>query len=94
MFSRLANFTTRRRSRAPIVVIGADCGAGGQWEPISPAQGATLGLAPAVRQHGQWQVHGQAPRQQTTLSDLAVIYEHFLSQAGRKRPYDHFKVQA
>src|SRR5262249_21657734 len=94
VFSRLANLRTRRdRSRAPIVTIGGHDGPDELWQPLGPvqAQGATLALAPAVRQQGQWQVQGQARRQQTTLSDLTVIYQRFLFQTERKRPYAHFK---
>jgi hypothetical protein len=93
MFSRLANFRTRRRSRAPIVIIGGD-DAGAQWEPVTTAQGVSLGLAPAVRQQGQWQVVGQTPRRQANLADLVTLYQHFMAQMERRRPQAHFEVKA
>jgi hypothetical protein len=71
VFSRLANFTTRRRtSRAPIVVIDAgSADSGALWQSITstPTQGG--GLAPQLQPRAAWTVVGQAqaPQQQTAL---------------------------
>jgi hypothetical protein len=57
-------------------------------------QAPALGLAPAVRQRGQWQVQGQTPRRQPSVADLATVYQHFIACTERKRPHAHFEVKA
>jgi hypothetical protein len=93
MVSRLANFRIRRRSRAPIVIIG-DSDAG-MWEPVptTQAQGGGLARMPQVR--GEWGIAGQAqaPRRQTTVADVITRYQHFLTKE-RRQPRAHFEVKA
>ena len=93
VLSRLANLTTRKRTRPPIIAIGGSGEADGLWQPIPTAQAATLGLAPAPRSRGEWQVGGQTPRRQTNLSDLIAKYQHFIARE-RKQPHATFEVTA
>lgn len=68
------------------MIIGADSDAGALWQPLGPTQGqsVSLGLVPAVRQQGQWQVVDQTPRRQPTLADLSTLYQYFIARTERK----------
>jgi hypothetical protein len=95
LIKRLSLFTGSRTAYWLKVIGGDPVGLAGPWEPISQAQGASLGLAPWPQARGEWTVAGQAqaPRRQPTLADLAVLYQHFIAKE-RKRPHASFEVKA
>ena len=93
VLSRLAQLATRRRARAPIILIDSGGPDAGMWQPIPQAQGQGGGLAPMPQTRGARTVASRAPRHQPTLADLVVKYGHLLSRVERKTRA-HFEVTA